>query len=168
MAAVVQGKEPVHLHMGIDFCGADVSVTQEYLHGAQISAAFKQMCGKGMPEGMGRNFARDLAGGSAGLDRFPDILPGKWLAEAIDKDPVALGVKGRPCLLEIAEQFFLCKTVNGYKTGFTAFADNMQYAALQVEIGQGKAAEFRHTQTCRIEQLENTGISAAGVFRKIW
>ena len=161
MKEVVLLKESVHLNMGIDFCGADLSVAQKKLHRAQISSAFQEMCGKRVPEGVRRDLACDMTGSCTGFDAFPDILAYERLAETIEEDAVDLRVKEGSCLLEIAEELLLGETVDGHKTGFAAFADNVQNTALQVKIFEGQAAEFRNPEPCGIEQLKHAGISAS-------
>jgi len=38
--------------MGVDHSGLNVSVTEQFLHGADIVTRFEQVGGKGVPEGM--------------------------------------------------------------------------------------------------------------------
>jgi hypothetical protein len=47
-----RGFRPVIEHMGIDHCGFDILVTENFLNGADIIACFKQVSGKAMAEGM--------------------------------------------------------------------------------------------------------------------
>ena len=39
--------------MGVDLRGRDIGVPQKLLHGAQITARFEHVAGKGMAEGVG-------------------------------------------------------------------------------------------------------------------
>jgi hypothetical protein len=38
--------------VGVNHCGRDIFVPEQSLHGSDIVAVLKQMCGKGVPESM--------------------------------------------------------------------------------------------------------------------
>ena len=71
---MMNAAQAFRLDMGIDFRGADVRVPEQELHRAQVRAALQQVCGKGMPEGMGRDCSTDTRHQGVFLDHFRDIL----------------------------------------------------------------------------------------------
>jgi hypothetical protein len=58
MRFVINIKQPSRIDAGIDLCGREARMAKQFLNGAQITAAAKQMRGKGM--------AKCVRGGSVG------------------------------------------------------------------------------------------------------
>ena len=52
MIGLMDAQQPGGLHVRVDLGGVDGRVAKQNLNGAQIGAAFQQMCGEGMPEGV--------------------------------------------------------------------------------------------------------------------
>jgi len=53
MKLLVDGLEPGSIDVSVVLRGGDVSVAQEFLNDAQIGAAFEQVSGEAVPEGVG-------------------------------------------------------------------------------------------------------------------
>src|SRR6202011_2639457 len=61
-------------HVGIDLCRGQITVTQEHLHDAQVSAVIEQMRGKRVPQSMRRKVFGDSGLTRVALDDVPERL----------------------------------------------------------------------------------------------
>jgi hypothetical protein len=57
MESSVHFCESIAGDVGIDFGGADVGVSKQFLDNPQVSAVFQEMCREAVPEHMGRHIA---------------------------------------------------------------------------------------------------------------
>ena len=55
MKFLVDGLEAFPIHVGIALGGRDIDMSEHFLHGAQVGAAFEEMGGEGVAQGMGRD-----------------------------------------------------------------------------------------------------------------
>ena len=70
MRRIVDVGQMLEIQMGIDLCGGDVGVAQQFLHAAQVAAGFQQVAGEGMAQQMGMQ---------AAIDALLDVLVAKPL-----------------------------------------------------------------------------------------
>ena len=71
MELLVNRAQVFPIHVGIDLGGAEVGVSQHLLHGTEVGAAFEEMSGKAVPEGVGRDPAGDAGFVGDALDDAP-------------------------------------------------------------------------------------------------
>src|ERR1700750_954443 len=53
MRGLVDRRQVLEVQVSIDLSGADISVTQQFLHSPQVTAGFEQVSGKGVAEQVG-------------------------------------------------------------------------------------------------------------------
>lgn len=62
-------------HVGVDLCGGDGGVTEEFLDGADIGAICEERRGEGMSEGVSRDILDDIGTQSVLFDLVGDKKP---------------------------------------------------------------------------------------------
>jgi hypothetical protein len=73
----IQGiPQKIPVKMGINFRSGYALMPQHFLHGPEVCTAFHQVCGKRMPECMGRNAFLDVGFQGKILDDVKDHHPG--------------------------------------------------------------------------------------------
>ncbi len=86
MCLVVDLCKVLKIKVGIDLRGADIRVPEQFLHSPKVAAGFQQMTGKGVPQGVRVDIARDTLSTRHVLDA---LLYGTYpqpLATATSKD----------------------------------------------------------------------------------
>src|SRR4029078_698315 len=77
--------------MRIDLRRRYVRMAEHFLNGAKVGAAFEEMCGEGVAEGVGGNGFRDAGAIHVAAQDFPGAHAGEWLAPGVEEeDPFAL------------------------------------------------------------------------------
>ena len=71
MELSVDVAQPIACDVGIDFGGADVRVTEQFLDDAQVRAVFQQMRGEAVAQHVGRDIASDARASDASFDVCP-------------------------------------------------------------------------------------------------
>ena len=140
---------------------------QQNLHGTQIGAAFQKMRGKGMPEGMRRDLTADARRQRVFLDGFPDVLPREPVAGTVDEKQTAVGGKFGAAVGDIVLQPGLRLGMQGHQALLAALAEHPHEPALQVDVLQRQAADFRHPQARRIQHLHEAAVPPAGLVAQI-
>ncbi len=85
MKLLVQILEVFAGDVGVYLSRRNIHMTEHYLHGSQIGAAFKQMGCKRMPQTVGRNFFMDLRLIGVAPQQFPKPLSGDGFARPGDE-----------------------------------------------------------------------------------
>jgi len=78
----------IPVQMGIYFRGGDAFVAEHFLYGAEVGAAFHEMGGKGVAEGVGRDAFGDARFLCQVFDDIEDHDPAKALAAFVEKNNV--------------------------------------------------------------------------------
>ena len=103
MEGAVQAEHARGLHMGVYFRGHDVAVSEQNLDRAQVGAAFEQMGGEGMAQGVGGNRACDACLERVAPDQFPHALPAQGAARAVQENRAAFGTEEGPPVSDIIQ-----------------------------------------------------------------
>ena len=92
--------EVLEIQVGVDLGGADIGVSEQLLHGAQVTAGFQQVAGKGMAQGMGVDSPGSPPLGPAVhalLDGAPpDARPERPVKTAVSPSARQLGTQSQP------------------------------------------------------------------------
>src|SRR5689334_6158643 len=87
MKLSVQGLEPVPIDVGVNLRRADARMAEQFLNGAQIRAAGKQMSGKAVAKRVRADIIVQTRPTHILLDQNPEHLARQPSAAAADKDP---------------------------------------------------------------------------------
>ena len=101
MPLPMDGGKAFFLHMGINFRGRDVQMTEQHLDGTQVRPAFQQMGGEGVPKGVRRNGGAHAGFQGVAFDALPHGHAGKPLAGAVQKQDRLFGAEERPPMGQI-------------------------------------------------------------------
>ena len=69
--------------MRVNFCSSDTFVAEHLLHGAEVGAAFDEVCGEGVTEGMRTHCLVDARVLHPLLDKHEDHLAGEVRTSAV-------------------------------------------------------------------------------------
>lgn len=88
---------------GVDLGCGNIRMAQHGLNGTKIRPPFQQMSGKGMPQGMGRNFFQNACLSAILSQYLPKSLTGQPASSIVEKDVRGHGVfkQGRASFIKI-------------------------------------------------------------------
>jgi len=103
------------VEVGVNLGSGYIGMAQKLLYVAEIGAAFEEMRGEGVTQGMWADFFPDTAFVTGGLDNFPDAHPGEWAALDIEEDMVARwgAYEMGSSLLQVVREGAYCLGPNG-------------------------------------------------------
>jgi hypothetical protein len=81
--------EAVKAHLGVNLGGADVFVSEQFLHGAQVCPAIEQMHGERVAQGVGRDVFLDARAGGVLFEFVPEADSAQRRAAVVQKQRVA-------------------------------------------------------------------------------
>src|SRR5208283_2215381 len=73
-------------HVRVDLGGGDVGVSQHGLHAAQVGAAFQQVGGKAVPDGVRRQMLKNAGLAAMTAQQFPERLASHRSAAGSDEE----------------------------------------------------------------------------------
>ena len=120
----VHGFEPRSINVGVDLRGGDIGVAKHGLHRSQIGAAFQQMSGKGMAQGVWRHPLIDAPGQSVTPQEFPKALARQRLSGTVGKDKWTRFSfeQSRSHFADISGQLFMSPFAEGHGSYLGALA----------------------------------------------
>ena len=85
MGLVIDLGQVLEIQVGIDLCGGNIRMTQQFLHGAQVTTGFQQVTGKRMAQAMGVYMTIDSLAYTPLPETFLYIALGNTLTALTDK-----------------------------------------------------------------------------------
>lgn len=149
--------ERLAVDMRIDLGSRDFLVAEHLLDGPQVGAAFQQVRGKRMAEGMWADPFMDTSQGDLLLDDVEDHDPRERGAPAVEKQDVLeafLGYDLDPVLEIVVDLMERCLG-NGYQTLLVALAQDPNEALFGVDIRVSQVDQFRYAQPAAVENLQH-------------
>ena len=156
--------------MGIDLGGRNAFVPQHFLHGPQVCAAFYQVGGKGMAQGMRRYVFSDAGFFYQVFQQQEDHYPAQFAAAAVqEKNVVVARLYGNvyAYILPVDVNVFDGAAANGYQSFFIALAQYFYKAQVKVEIRYFKVYQLTHPQAAAVQGFQDGFVSAAFGFAEI-
>ena len=98
------------VEVGVNLGSGYIGMAQKLLYVAEIGAAFEEMRGEGVAQGMWADLFPDTAFVAGGLDNFPDTHPGERAALDIEEYMVACwgAYEMGPSLLQVVREGAYC------------------------------------------------------------
>ena len=81
--------EVVKADLGVDLRGADVFVSEQFLHGAQVCPAAEEMHGERVAQGVGRDIFLDARAGGVLFELVPEADSAQRRAAVVQEQRVA-------------------------------------------------------------------------------
>ena len=134
--------------MCINLGGADTGMTEHLLHGEQVGAAFQEVCGKAVPEGVWADALLDAVALGQLLHQEEHRLACQASASAVEEGRVGeLGFHGDvfPCAIKVLIQDFQAGVADGNKPFLAAFAEDAKEPVILINIADLQADQLRNT-----------------------
>jgi hypothetical protein len=146
---------------GVDLGRGNIRMAQHDLNGTKIRPTFQQMGGKGMSQGVGRNFFKDTGLSAVLVQDLPKSLTGQTSTPIVDKDPGDPGLfkQERAAFLKIFHQALGGRFTNRDQSFFGTLTHSANKMGLQFQLIQGQGDQFGDPKTGGIEDFQHGRIS---------
>ena len=129
--------------VGVDLGGEDGLVAQHFLDDAEVGPVFDEVGGKGVAEGVGRDFLLDAGGHGLVLDQFEDGDAAEGLSELVQEEVVfVLALGGDGPILQVGADGIGRYFSEGDEALLVAFADDVDKAFGQIHVGEEEVGGF--------------------------
>jgi hypothetical protein len=152
------------VEVGIDLGGGNAFVAEHFLDGAEVGAAFHEVGGERMTEGMRGDIFCDTGLPDQVFEEQEDHLPRKLAAPSVEKEGVFMTgfcAEVDADILLIDADIFDGGAADGYQSFLIAFADHADVAHVQVEAGDPEVDDFTDAQTAAVHGFEDGLIAPA-------
>ena len=150
--------------MGVDFCRADAGVAEHLLYCEQVGAAFQEMRGEAVPEGVRADGLGDAVALGEVFHDEEDHLSGEARAAAVEEDCVSeFGLRRNVYsgAFYVLVEDLQTAVPDGYQPLLAALADDTQEAVVSVDIADLQPDEFGNTQAAAIHHLNHGLVTVA-------
>ena len=150
------------VEVGVELGGADAFVAQHHLYGAQVGAAFEQVGGEGVAEGVGRYVLLEAGAGGDGLEvvEHGDAREAAAAAVAEEEDVLlARADVDGAALVHPRADFGEGAGGDGHKALLAALAEDAQEAFVEKEVAQAEAAQFAYAQPAAVENFHDAVVA---------
>ena len=158
------------VEMGINLGGCDAFVSEHLLDGAQVGAAFYQVGGKGVAEGMRGDVLGDPRQADQVFEEQEDHHAGELAAAAVEEEDVFIPGFYRlmgPDLVGIDADIFCGRIADGNQSLLIAFADDPDIADFEIETGDAEIDHLADTESAAVHGFEDRLIAATFRFAQI-
>ena len=156
--------EVVAVDVEVDLGGGDALVAEHLLDGTQVRAAFEEMGGEAVAEGVGGDGGADACGATELLDDVEDgdAGEGRTAADAQEDIILGAGLDGDACaVVEPVLQFRYGTGRDGHEPLLLAFAVHTDEALVEEEVAHLQMAELTDAEPAGVEGLQNGAVALA-------
>ena len=153
--------EMAAVDVGIDLCCGDIGMTEHHLHGPQVSAVFKQVGGKGVPQGM-RGYPLVYPSVINTVpDDLPEPQPGHRPAAIGNKEEITGPSLQDPgtCQLKIGLYSFFYLFSERHQPFLAALAKNTEMAAAKIQPRHPQRYKLGHPETGGIQDMQHGDVT---------
>jgi hypothetical protein len=167
----VQGfPEEFAVEVSIDLGSGNAFMAQHFLYGAEIGAAFHEMCGEGMAEGVRGDVFSDAGLPDKVFQEQEDHDPGEPAAAAVEEEDILMAWLDRYVyadILHIDADIFDGGAADGYQSFLISLADHADIPYVEVEAGDPQVDDFTDAESAAVHCLEDSFVTPSFGFAKI-
>ena len=178
MVSVAEGRvEPVEgfpqeftVEVGIDLGGGYAFMAEHFLDGAEVGAAFYEVSGKGMPEGMGGNIFGDAGLADQVFQEEEDHDPREPAAAAVEEEDIFMTRLDRDVdadLLLVDPNVFDGGGPDWHQPFLVPLADYPDIAYVQVKTGDPEVNDFADAEAATVHRFKDGLISPSFRFTEV-
>jgi len=160
------GLEEFAVEMGVNLGGGDADMPQEFLHEADIPAAFEDVGGKGVAEGVGRVL---FIGEGAFEIFFHDAISadaGEGFSESIEEEDAVIGgffpQEIGSSQIDVFNQSISSLGTERDKSGAVPLAGHSHDFIFEEDIGEAEGSEFGDSEPAAVEDFQHRTVSETG------
>ena len=162
--------EEFAVEVGIDLGGGNAFVAEHFLNGAEVGAAFNEVGGEGMAEGMRGDVLGDPGLLYEVFEQQEDHHAAKAAAAAVEEEDIFMagldGDMGADLLLVDADVFD-SDAADGYQPFLVALADHANIADVEVEAGNTEVDDFADAEPAAVHGFEDGFVAVAFGFAEV-
>ena len=150
------------VYVGVDFGGEDGLVAQHFLDYAKVGPVFYKVGGKGVAEGVGRDFFPDAGHHGLVFYQVEDGDAAEGLAEAVEEEIVlefALG-RFRP-FGKVRADGIGRHLSQRHQALLVSLADDIDESLFQIHVRDAKAGGFAYPESAAVEDLQDGAVAFA-------
>ena len=146
--------------VGVDFGGEDGFVAEHFLDDAEVGAAFDEVGGEGVAEGVGGDFLVDARDERLLFDEVEDGHPAQRAAVFVEERDVVEGrFGGGGAGVEVAGESGGGDVPEGDEPLFVALADDAHEALFEVNVRDLQVAGLGDAQAAAVEDFEDGAVA---------
>lgn len=145
------------VHVQVDLGGGDGFVAEHFLHGAEVGAAFDEVGGKGMAEGVGTHVFVQAGEGGEVFDGGEDADAGEAAPLLVEKGEVfvaPLDGEMDAHFCEVMPEMKQSGFADGHEALFAAFSKDFHKALIGIDAREFEAGQLGDAEAGGIEDFE--------------